>query len=74
MGRPTITPWHRFARGYQATIRQPYHDLEVFPHFDQWRWRVLAMDSSSGQFREVSSGMADTLTEAQSAAISAVPR
>jgi hypothetical protein len=74
MQRPTITPWHRFARGYQATIRQPYHDLEVFPHGDRWRWRVLAMDSSSGQFREVSSGMADTLTEAQSAAISAVPR
>lgn len=74
MERPPITPWHRFARGYQATVRHPYHDLEVFPHGDRWRWRVLAMDASSGQFREVSSGMAHTLIEAQSAAISAASR
>jgi len=46
----------------------------VFPHGDRWRWRVLAMDASSGQFREVSSGMAHTLIEAQSAAISAASR
>jgi len=32
------------------------------------------MDASSGQFREVSSGMAPTLIEAQSAAISAASR
>ena len=66
--RSNVTEWYRFARGYQATVRTPYYDLEVVPASDGWSWKVLRMDTSSGQFATFATGRADELDEAKSEA------
>lgn len=63
--------WHPFGRGFQATVRAPYHDLEVVPFRGGWTWRTLAMDSRSGSFREVASGRARELERAKALSMSA---
>ena len=70
--RSNVTEWYRFARGYQATVRTPYYDLEVVPASDGWSWKVLRMDTSSGQFATFATGRADELDEAKSEAMQAV--
>jgi len=70
--RNNTTKWYRFARGYQATVRNPYYDLEVVPLRDGWFWRALAMDSKSGCFSALSSGTARELEQAKTMALDAV--
>ena len=71
MARPPVTDWFPVGRGWQATVRAPYQDLEVYPVGDGWRWRVLAIDPSTGLFREAASGQAGKLNKAQEAAMKA---
>lgn len=71
MARPNVTPWFPCGKGYQATIRAPYQDLEVYPSGNGWRWRVLVIDPPTGLFVEVASGRAPKLSRAQSAAMHA---
>ena len=70
--RSNVTEWYRFARGFQATVRSPYYDLEVVPASDGWSWKVLRMDTSSGRFATFATGRSDELDEAKSQAMQAV--
>jgi hypothetical protein len=65
------TIWHPYGRGYQASVRDPYHDLEVQPSGDGWRWRVLRMDAAHGSFESIASGHAKKLHRAQALAVAA---
>ena len=70
--RSNVTEWYRFSRGFQATVRSPYYDLEVVPTSDGWSWKVLRMDTSSGRFATFATGCADELDGAKSLAMQAV--
>ena len=72
MTRPNVTPWYRVGQRYQRSIRAPYHDLEVYPAEDGWRWTVSRIHAPTGRFRAVDSGVAASQTLAQSAAMAAV--
>ena len=68
MTRPVVGPWYTFGSGFQSTIREPYHDLEVVPVADGWRWRRSRIDVASGSFKVVASGVARSIEAAKAAA------
>ncbi len=71
----SVLRWHRFGRGSQATIKRPYHDLEVLPMgVDRWQWRAHRMDASNGCFELVGAGLADDVESARASAFDAVVR
>ena len=68
MTRPARTPWYTLGSGYQSTIRKPYHDLEVVPVGDGWRWKRSRIDPRTGAFRVVASGVVRSFEAAKTAA------
>ena len=43
--RPLLTPWHRYADGWQRTLRAPYLDAQVLPTGDGWRYDVRTLQN-----------------------------
>jgi hypothetical protein len=71
----SVLRWHPFGRGFQATIKRPYHDLEVLPlGVDRWQWRASRMDSANGRFELVEAGVEESVESARAAAFDAVIR
>ena len=71
----SVLRWHPFGRGFQATIKRPYHDLEVLPlGADRWQWRASRMDSANGRFELVEAGVEDSVKSARASAFDAVIR
>lgn len=67
-------PWYRFGRGWQASTRAPYADIEITPTDHGWIWRVLRIDPASGQFVVWAHGEDPRLTHAKIAAMDAATR
>ena len=72
MTRPNVTAWARMGNRWACTVRQPYHDIEVWPDGDGYRWVVSRIDPHTGMFRAVENGTATSLSIAKSAAFNAV--
>lgn len=71
MHRPDPTPWHRFASGWQRTLRSPLVDAEVQPlPAGGWRWTCTATTTGTTLAR----GTADSPAQAQAQATSALLR